>query len=363
MNRLSTRLLLSHGVVAVVGGVVAYALVRLLVPRLYDMRAHSMGQMRGGLLARALVVETVNAALVIGVLAGVVTAVLAGAWSARRVMRPLDAVRAATHRLAEGHYAEQVELPEEPELAAVAADVNALARRLAETEARRSRLLGEVAHEMRTPLTVLDGYVEGLIDGVFTPDPETLTALGSELRRLRRLAEDLGSLSRAEERGFELAMAPVDLADVARGVAERLRPQFDDAGVALAVVAPDGGLWVHGDPDRLAQVMTNLLGNSLTATPSGQVRVVAERSGDDAVVSVVDTGVGLDPAELTRVFERFYRAPGTGAGTRRGTGIGLTIARGIVEAHGGRIEAASAGRGRGTTVTVRLPALRAVQAG
>ena len=199
MNRLSTRLLLSHGVVAVVGGVVAYALVRLLVPRLYDMRAHSMDQMRRGLLARAFAVETVNAALVIGVLAGVVTAVLAGAWSARRVMRPLDAVRAATHRLAEGHYTEQVELPDELELAAVAADVNALARRLAETEARRSRLLGEVAHEMRTPLTVLDGYVEGLIDGVFTPDPETLTALGSELRRLRRLAEDLGSLSRADE--------------------------------------------------------------------------------------------------------------------------------------------------------------------
>src|SRR5665254_12308 len=151
-----------------------------------------------GVLARALVVETVNAALVIGVLAGVVTAVLAGACSARRVMRMLDAVRAATHRLAEGHYTEQVELPDELELAAVAADVNALARRLAETEARRSLLLDEVAHEMRTPLTGRDGYVEGLIDGVVTPDPETLTALGSELRRLRRLAEDLGSLSRSE---------------------------------------------------------------------------------------------------------------------------------------------------------------------
>lgn len=349
------RLLLSHSLVAMVGGVVAYALVRLLVPRIYDLRARTMMMpARRGLLTRALVLEATNVALLIGVLAGVLTAVLAGVWSARRVLRSLDTVRAATHRIAEGHYTDQVPMPGEPELAAVVGDVNALAHRLAETESRRSRLLGEVAHEMRTPLTVLDGYVEGMIDGVFTPDAETLAELGGELRRLRRLADDLGALSRADERGFDLAMGTVDLATVAAGVAERLRPQFDDVGVALLVEMPTGGLPVTGDADRLGQVVTNLLGNALAATSSGSVRVLGTREGRDGVVSVVDTGVGLDPADLSRVFERFYRVPGDGT-RRAGTGIGLTIAAGIVAAHGGSIRAASPGRGHGTTMTVRLP--------
>lgn len=352
MNRLSRRLLASHFAVAVVGGVVAYALVRLLVPRLYDVRTRMMmgGTVRG-VLARRLVLESVNVALAIGVLAGVLTAVVAGAWSARRVMRSVDAVRAATRRLAEGHYAERVPAPEEAELAALAADVNALADALAATEQRRAHLLGEVAHEMRTPLTVLDGYVEGLIDGVFEPDSETLGRLGGELRRLGRLADDLSALSRAEERGFDLVVGPIDLGAVVKATAERLRPQFEDAGVELAVDVAD--VPVSGDADRLAQVVANVVGNALRATPGGRVVVRAARERREAVVTVTDTGVGLAAGDAERIFERFYRVPGPAG--RGGSGIGLTIARGIVDAHRGSITAHSAGPGQGTTVTLRMP--------
>ena len=351
MNRLSTRLLASHFAVAVVGGVVAYALARVLVPRFYDLRARAMAGRAGrGLRARAGVLDAVNVALLIGVAAGVVTALLAGIWSARRVMRSVDAVRSATRRLADGHYAERIPEPEEVELAALAGDVNALAEALADTERRRARLLGEVAHEMRTPLTVLDGYVEGLVDGVFRPDAETLERLGAELRRLGRLADDLSALSRAEERGFDLVVARVDLGDVVGAAAERLRPQFADAEVELDVEVP--GLPVLGDADRLGQVVANVLGNALAATPAGRVVVRGARDRHEAVVTVADTGTGLAPGDAERIFERFYRAPGP---RRSGSGIGLTIARGIVEAHGGSITAHSAGLGRGATVTIRVP--------
>lgn len=360
MNRLSVRLLASHGLVAVVGAAVGYVVVRALAPGLYDMRVHGQRAMAhdmpgDGLRAAAL--SATSTALLMGVLAGLLTAAVVGAYASVRIMRPLRAVSAATHRMAEGDYAEPVTEPRERELAAVAADVNALASRLADTEARRVRLLGEVAHEMRTPLAVVDGYLEGLVDGVFPADPDVLGEMGAEVRRLHRLADDLSALSRAEEGRLELRLAPVDLADVAAGAAARLRPQLQDAGVELRVVRT-GPLPVRGDPDRLAQVITNLLGNALVATgPGGHVTVTARRTDGRGSVTVSDDGVGLAPEDLGRVFERFYRVRG-GARRGNGSGIGLTIARGIAVAHGGDLVAASAGLGRGATFTLTVPLAR-----
>lgn len=370
MNRLSVRLLLSHALVAVIGGLTTYLLVRFLAPQMYDRDVRMMGGAGGpggpgggpgvgGAGLREIAVSAMNNAVLVGVLAGIVTAVLAGAYSSSRVMRPLRAVSAATHTLAQGRYDRPVAVPREVELAAVAEDVNALGERLAETEARRVRLLGEVAHEMRTPLTVLDGYVEGMVDGVFEPGPEVLAELGAEVRRLRRLADDLSALSRAEEGRLELRAAEVDLAGLAVRAAERLRTQLDDAGVRLEVPAPTGPLPVTADADRLAQVVTNLVGNALAATPAGGlVEVTSRRAGGEAVVSVRDTGTGLAAGDLERVFERFYRVPGGGdarAGRHTGSGIGLTIARGIARAHGGDVTASSGGPGRGSTFELRVP--------
>jgi histidine kinase len=161
--------------------------------------------------------SALNTALFVGVLASVAAAAVVATVVTRRLLRPLEAVRAATKQIAAGCY--DVPLPTEPELAELATDVNLLARALAETETRRTQLLGEVAHEMRTPLTSLDGYLEGMIDGVFAADRDTLASLSAELHRLHRLADDLSSLSRTEEQRLDLHLAvevgPVALASAA----------------------------------------------------------------------------------------------------------------------------------------------------
>ena len=358
---LRLRLFVSYALVAAVGAGVAYLTVRPLGPHLFDARMDMMdgassSMMQGNGLAdvHAAFASALNTALIVGVMAGVVAAALVAAFVTRRLVRPLEAIRLATRQIAAGSYEASVPLPSEPELAELAGDVNSLALALAETETRRTRLLGEVAHEMRTPLTSLDGYVEGMIDGVFAPDPHTLVSLSAEIRRLHRLADDLSSLSRAEERGLALDLADTDLAALARRATARLAPQFSDAQLTLSVEA-DTAVPVHVDPDRVTQVITNLLGNALLATPAGgTVTVAVSRNGGHGEVIVSDTGIGLAPADTKRVFERFYRAPGN---TRRseGSGIGLTIARGLARAHGGDVTATSAGHGRGATFVLSLP--------
>lgn len=362
MNRLSVRLLLSHLLVAAVAGLTVFLTVRLLLPELYDRGLRMMGRRMGpgsgqGRALRAVVVDAADNALLLGVLAGIVTAVVAGALLSRRILRPLADVSSATHRMADGDYSTPIALPGDAELAAVARDVNTLAERLATTEARRVRLLGEVAHEMRTPLTVIDGYVEGVVDGVFQPTPDLMADLSAEVRRLRRLADDLAALSRAEEGGLDLRLQDVDLGAVTAAAAARLRSQFDDAGVALVGPSGSAPLPVRADPDRLGQVVTNLLGNALAATPAGgSVTIAARRDGAEAALAVADTGVGLSRDDLPRVFERFYRVHGVTEGRARpGSGIGLTVARGIATAHGGTLDAHSPGPGRGATFTLRLP--------
>ena len=364
------RLFISYAAVAIVGAVVAYLTVRLLAPHLFDQEVGMMnGTVAGmdmgmgmgmgiGAATQAGVHDAfqsaMNTALIVGLLASVAAAVVVAGFVTRRLLRPLDAVRTATRQIAAGRYEVSVPLPSEPELAALAADVNTLASALADTETRRTRLLGEVAHELRTPLTALDGYVEGLIDGVFEPNPDVFSSLSEELRRLHRLANDLSSLSRAQELGLDLHHVDVDLAELSSRAATRLSPQFEDAHVTLIVNA-DTVLPVHVDPDRITQVLTNLLGNALLATPEGgTVAITARPTALGAEVVVTDTGVGLSEQDVERVFERFYRVLGQ---PRRsaGSGIGLTIARGIARGHGGDVTASSAGAGRGASFTVALP--------
>lgn len=366
MNKLSVRLVLSHVLVAVVGGLATFLVVRALAPALFDASLRHTpfaGSGRGGgnmganQALRDQFAQAIDQSLIIGSLAGAAAAALLGAVLAYRIIRPLRTMRIATSEMARGRYDVPVAIPHESELAALANDVNTLGTALAETEARRVRLLGEVAHEMRTPLTVIDGYVEGMIDGVLPTTPAELMQVSGEVRRLRRLGDDLTALSRAEEGRFALVPIEVDAREVVVPAVERLRSQADDAGLTLTMNPGTEGLPVKADPDRIAQVVTNLVGNAFRATEAGgTVTVTCARTAHDVVIAVADTGAGLDAAELDKVFERFYRAPGgRTCGHDTGSGIGLTIARGIVRAHNGELTAASPGLGRGATFTVTLP--------
>ena len=362
--RLTVRLVISHALVAVVAALATYLVVRQLAPALFDQslrlgRGQSgtpPGGGPGGMGAlRTQFADAVNRSMLFGTLIGVLAATAFGAVAASALGRPLARMRLATRRLAAGHYDVPVTAPATRELAGLAADINTLAQALADTESRRVRLLGEVAHELRTPLTVVDGYLEGMIDGVIPTVPEEFARIGAEVARLRRLADDLSSLSRVAEGRLELQRQPVDLREPVAAAAQRLRVQAEDAGLQLEVEAGGTGLPVLADADRIGQVVVNLVGNSIRATPpGGRVSVRCTADGKWAIFSVSDTGEGLAEGDLERVFERFYRVNPQRHG---GSGIGLTIARGLIAAHGGSLTAASAGAGCGATFTARLPLL------
>ncbi len=357
---LRLRLVLSHLFVVVVAVVATALLSRSLAGSFFEDHLADMAHdpSLGGMspvMAESLrqgFTQSFGRALTIAAIVSAAAAALASGYAALRVLRPLEGVRRAARRLASGSYTERVPIPVESELAALAHDVNALGEALEKVEERRVRLISEVAHELRTPLTTIQGYMEGLLDGVFEPTEEIFAATAREATRLKRVAADLSTLSRAEESVMELVTAPVDLGAVAAEAAERLRPQFEGSDVALDVTRL-GDLPVEGDHDRLTQVFTNIVGNALTYTPAGgKVEVLAQRQGADAVVTISDTGRGIDPEHLEVIFERFFRADRDAPG---GTGIGLTIARRIARLHGGEVTAASPGLGQGSTFRVTLP--------
>lgn len=355
---LRARLLFSHLAIVVIGVVVLLLAGRQLGLAVLDDHLHSMAGMMRGMGADGVdqLEEGVNSAfdqaLLWAALISGGIATIASSYAAYRVVRPLQEVRRVARRLATGSYSERVPIPAEEELAAVAADVNSLAEALEQTEQRRLRLISEVAHELRTPVATLKGYLEGLLDGVFDADPETLAAGIRETARLERLAGDLSTLSRAEEGRIDVRAEPFDLGELTGEVAQRLSPQFEDKGVALDLEETPA-LPVVADRDRTAQILTNLVGNALTYTPSrGRVRVRAWSDRNTAHVEVADTGKGLTSEQTSLIFDRFYRVDRS-AGP--GTGIGLTIARSLARMQGGDVTVSSPGPGKGSTFLLSLP--------
>lgn len=369
---LAARLFLSYLAIVAVGLATMAVAADLVAPAAFS--AH-MASMTAGVppamaaRARELDAEVAGAfraamgqAMLVAGGAALATAVGASLFVATRVAAPVRRLATASQRIAAGRYAERVADHEGvAEVAELAASFNAMAAALEATERRRLELVGDVAHEMRTPIAALEGYLEGLLDGVVAPGDETWAKLHAEAGRLRRLVDDLQELSRAEAGQIPLRPRPADPVELARAAADRLAGQIEARGLAFALDAPAGLPSVLADPDRAVQVLTNLLTNALRYTPPpGQVTLGVRADGGALRFAVADTGVGIAAEDLPRVFERFYRvdksrsrAPGAPA---VGSGIGLTIARALVEAMGGRVWAESAGRGRGATFVVVLPA-------
>ena len=284
--------------------------------------------------------------------AAVGAASIVGWRVARRLASPLESLGQTAQQMASGNYDISVEPTGIDELDQLGADVQSLADALSETEARRLRLIGDIAHELRTPLSTIEGSMEALMDGVVPADDETFAGIAREAARLRRLANDLSDLSSSAEQDLLADAHPVDLATLTHQVGELLSVQADAKKLTLRVAA-DAPAIVNGNADRLAQVLINIVGNAIQYTESGRVDVAATATADRVIVTVTDTGRGLARDDLAKVFDRFYR---TDEHYADGTGVGLTIAQQIIWAHGGSLTADSPGVGRGTTVTLSLPA-------
>ncbi|MBS9375434.1 sensor histidine kinase [Rhodococcus sp. B50] len=281
-------------------------------------------------------------------------------YIARRIQRSLDTVTTSTAQIAGGRYDTRVPSPElGHEFDELAASFNELARRLEATETTRRRMLADLGHEMRTPIATLDSYLEALEDGVRSFDDDTRQILRGATHRLSRLAQDITAVSRAEEHITRITPVPTTTGTLVTTAVGAVREQYDGKGVALHVdVAESAPVTV--DPDRLGQVLANLLDNALRHTPEGGTVTVATCMLDRArtEITVADTGSGISSDHLDHLFDRFYRADTARDRNHGGTGIGLTIARALVEAHDGRIRAYSAGPGRGARFTLELPTAR-----
>lgn len=302
--------------------------------------------------ARAMFDDSVTAVLVVA--GGVATLVAVGLAFvfARRLARPIERLADAAERIAEGDLAARV--PEEgpDELRSLAAAYNEMAQRLAEQEAVRREFVVNASHELRTPLTNLQGYLEALRDGVLPQDPATFDSLREEVDRLSRLAASLDVLAGAE--GERPAVRELDLAAAVRSATDLVAPALARRSIDLDV-ALEGPLPVRARPDELAQVLANLLQNAVRYTPpGGRVRVEARAEPGGAVARVANTGPGIPPEDLPRVWERFYRVEKSRDRARGGAGVGLAIVRRLVEDAGGRVGATS--EGGWTTFWFRLPA-------
>jgi signal transduction histidine kinase len=389
---LNARLLLAHLLVIAVGLVTVYAAASLAAPRLFERNmiaqarrglvpgpipglvpgqggqlprppGPGFGPGRLGIMSAELeqrVVDSYLASLTDSLLlaggAAFATAVVASVLVSRGIASPIRRLAAASRRLAEGHYGERVPVDGTTEVHQLATSFNAMAAAVEDAERRRQELIGDVAHEMRTPIATLEGYLEGLLDGIVEPSDRVWAKLHDEAGRLRRLVEDLEELSRAEAHQLTVVCRPTPPAAIVRPAVERLDADVAERGLSLAVELPPGLPDVQADPGRAIQVLTNLLTNALRYTPPPG-RIAVRVAAEDGIVrfEVADSGIGIAPEELPRVFERFYRVDKSRARALGGAGVGLTIARALAETMGGRVWARSPGPGQGSTFTLELP--------
>lgn len=299
----------------------------------------------------------VDQGLLISAFAALAAAVVVSLFVSRRIVEPLQELTFTSQRLARGYYHERTSTRSDDELADLSQSINQLAEALEQTEQRRLALLADVAHELRTPLTTIEGYMEGLIDGVIAPEEHIFAMIQHEAARLKWLIEEMALLSRAEAGQLRVAPRPLALRAIVRQVVAQFQPQFSAKGVKLNSSVPPDLPAVVADPDRLEQIMLNLISNALRYTPAGGSVTIAAAAHDFFVqLSVRDTGVGIAPEHLPHIFERFYRVDKLRARQSGGTGIGLTITRHLVYAQGGEIWVDSAGPGQGATFYVTLPA-------
>jgi len=382
-THLVLKVFLSYVIVVLVGFVVLTTATSLTVPVAFERHMAGMNAMMSGNdmtlapapgtgMGNTLPMEmdlfsnyqaAVTEALSLAILAALIGAVLASVFISRQVVGPVQRMMGLSRRIAEGDYEERLKVSgnlqsnQLDELDQLALTFNQMADKLEKTETMRRQLIGDVTHELRTPLAAIKGYMEGLMDGVLSATPETFQQVYSEADRLQRLVNDLQELSRVEAGAYQLKRESVSPADLIETAVRYLARQFEEKEIRLETKLSAELPNVYADKDRILQVLTNLLGNALQYTPTGgSVTVTAASVKSEIVISITDTGIGISPDHLSLIFKRFYRTDKSRARVSGGSGIGLTIAQALIKAHHGRIWAESAGEGKGSTFHFTLPA-------
>ena len=360
LSRIRWRLLAANLVVSGAGVAAVVAGVWLAAPTAFQnamgMSGAMMGAGTGGMMdpvLRAAFGDAVGTALLLGLVAAVVVAVVVALLLSVYISRPLSDLASASRRVAKGDYTQRV-VPATGELGELATSFNEMAATLEATEQRRLDLIGDVAHELRTPIASVRGYVEGLEAGVFEPGPGAWRVLDDQTARLARLVDDLATLWRAESHDLRLEPEVLDGPALMADLVERNRSLAATRSVSLTLghLAP---VSVAADRTRLGQALDNIVGNAVRySTPGGHVELTIADEGPAVVISIRDDGPGLTREQAAHVFERFYRADPSRSREAGGSGLGLAVSKSLVEAMGGAIAVVSPGIGLGATFTVSL---------
>jgi histidine kinase len=367
-QRLGVKLFIAFMIVIVIGMAVLVVAIQFTTPTAFSRHMNGMaqgmgmgmGQGQGQGMMQILYNDFrsgVNEALGLASLGAVIVAMGVSLALSRRIVAPLREMTTASRRIAEGKYDERVTTHSRDELGQLGESFNQMAEQLEQVEARRRQLIGDVSHELRTPLTAIKGSMEGLIDGVLPADADTFQQIHAEADRLSRLVDDLQELSRVEARAYPLDLREMDLSALVATTIKRLTPNARTKRINLTSSLPPHLPRFLADEDRIGQVLTNLAANGIQYTPEGgSVTILAELKNGEIQVAVTDTGVGIPPEHLAHIFDRFYRVDKSRSrAAGGGSGIGLTIARHLVEAHGGRIWVESEGAGQGSRFVFTLP--------
>ena len=353
------RLLLAQTMVLLAGGVTTWVVASMVGPPLFREHLHQAGVPHDSneqFHAEQAYQHATALSIAVAITVAASTAFVVTAYLSRRLQHSIAELSQAAAAIAEGHYDIRVAPPQlGDEFENLAGSFNQMAQRLQSVESTRRRMFGDLAHEIRTPVAVLEAYLEAVEDGVKTLDPQTIAMLREQTGRLVRFSADAGALAQAEESHTAIARGPVDTAELLTALKAAFADRYAAKAVALHAEAGDTApIWA--DRQRLTQVLGNLLDNALRHTPAGgHVTLTTTRRGPEVAFTVTDDGDGIPAGHLPHVFERFYRADSARDRGHGGSGIGLAIAKALTEAHGGHISAASRGPGQGTTFTVAVP--------
>lgn len=297
--------------------------------------------------------DRTNQALILAALGAMVIAVLLALILARTITRPVRDLTLASSAMAKGQLNQQVQVRSKDELGELTKTFNKMSADLEHSNQLRQQMTADIAHDLRTPLSVIIGYLEGLKDGVIKPNTKRFTAMYDEALYLQRLVEDLRTLSLADSGELSMTKLPVQPGELIERLTSSFQHQADQNHISLKTSIESDLPSIYADPERLQEALGNLVTNALRYTPQGgEINLSASRDGDHVCITVKDNGAGIAPDDLPHIFERFYR--GDDSRQEGGSGLGLAIAKSIIELQGGKIAATSDGPGTGSVFTIKI---------